>query len=73
MVIRSPEVAVATGDSRRRGSNRIPAPMADVELTVCSLCGMLMIAAMNGNPVRKPLLFKHGQRTRQETKKAVLT
>ena len=59
MVIRSPEVALATGERRRRGSSLIPASMADVELTVCSRCGMLKMAAMKGNPVRNPFLYEH--------------
>jgi len=57
LVIRNPGVvALAMGDSRRSGSNRTSAPMADVELTICSLCGMLKMAAKKGNPVRNPLL-----------------
>ncbi len=62
MVIRKPEAALAIGERRRSGSNRMPAPMAEVEFTVCNLCGMLKMAAMKGNPVRKPLLHGCSQR-----------
>ena len=51
-----PLIAVASGDRRRSGSVRIPALIADVSLTVWNLCGMLIRAAIKGNPVKNPFL-----------------
>jgi hypothetical protein len=36
----------------------MPALIADVVLTVWNLCGILIRAAMKGNPVKKPFLWE---------------
>ena len=55
---KNPAAVLATGESNKRGRSRIPAPIAEVALTVCNRWGMLMIAAVKGNPVKNPLLCR---------------